>query len=419
MLATIVAPEILVGKSAGDLGAVTGCFDTIKKLAEKDEVPWSKTHSLFANMGGFVIRCYVPERVGPLKQTDIAPASSDQAISAETTSNHQESDIPDSILRPGANSPQIQSSSTEKEPPDIETQPISPSSEYSNPYHLLLSDIIALREAGFLERLPFISKAELNDKNKSDNLVRAIAMVQILWMVIQIIVRASRHLAISQLELAVVAFAVCAILIYGLNWEKPKGVQTPHTVLQYREDIPKEVLAVLGKERTDMELSTFHNIFRILLMVVKWNNPRDIQFPGSPIPNSLISDSHVWGGTFEALGLFIGGTLFGVIHVAAWKFVFPSLAETRLWRSASIISATVPLFVALIAYGMEFLDRDEISDTLDFIIFRSSGPVILVISIVLYISARLFLIIEILRTLCFFLPSAYIATWAANVPHIA
>jgi hypothetical protein len=36
-----------------------------------------------------------------------------------------------------------------------------------------------------------------------------------------------------------------------------------------------------------------------------------------------------------------------------------------------------------------------------------------------YVVARLFMIVETFRTLFFLPPSAYIATWASNVPHIA
>lgn len=43
-------------------------------------------------------------------------------------------------------------------------------------------------------------------------MVRAIAVIQILWTTVQLIVRGSRHLAVSQLEIAVAAFAVCAII---------------------------------------------------------------------------------------------------------------------------------------------------------------------------------------------------------------
>ena len=35
-----------------------------------------------------------------------------------------------------------------------------------------------------------------------------------MWTIVQIIAGAVRHLAISQLEIATMAFAVCAIIIY-------------------------------------------------------------------------------------------------------------------------------------------------------------------------------------------------------------
>jgi hypothetical protein len=74
------------------------------------------------------------------------------------------------------------------------------STEYPNPYHLLASDIFTLREAGVISRLPYISLEELQDHSKSDSLIRIIAIFQIVWMIIQILARTVRHLAISQLE---------------------------------------------------------------------------------------------------------------------------------------------------------------------------------------------------------------------------
>lgn len=66
-------------------------------------------------------------------------------------------------------------------------------------------------------------------------------MGQIVWMVIQVIARSYQRLAISQLEIAVVAFSACAIDIYALNWKKPKGVSVPLTLLQYTGFIPDEI----------------------------------------------------------------------------------------------------------------------------------------------------------------------------------
>ena len=87
-------------------------------------------------------------------------------------------------------------------------------------------------------RLPYITEEELQDKSKSDTFVRTIAIVQLIWIGVQIVVRAVRRLAVSQLEIAVIAFAACAIIIYGLNWYKPKGVQTPITLLVYPGEAP-------------------------------------------------------------------------------------------------------------------------------------------------------------------------------------
>jgi hypothetical protein len=39
--------------------------------------------------------------------------------------------------------------------------------------------------------------------------------------------------------------------------------------------------------------------------------------------------------------------------------------------------------------------------------------------LILYVVARLYLLVEIFRTLFFLLPSAYVSTWATNVPHVA
>ena len=48
-----------------------------------------------------------------------------------------------------------------------------------------------------------------------------------------------------------------------------------------------------------------------------------------------------------------------------------------------------------------------------------AGDVVVTVLMTLYILARLFLMVEIFRTLCFLPPEAYVATWASNIPHIA
>lgn len=80
-----------------------------------------------------------------------------------------------------------------------------------------------LRKSKWLERLPDITAAEIGDKSKGDVLVKCIAVIQIFWAIVQIIVRAKRMLTISQLELAVTGYAVCTVITYFFLVVQAKG----------------------------------------------------------------------------------------------------------------------------------------------------------------------------------------------------
>ena len=196
MLITVVAPEYLLIKNLGDLSLAKYTSPRLEQLAAEDGVPWSLAHTLFADMGGFAIRSWASERIGRSK-VDLF----------DTASNF---------------------------------------SPYSIPFHLTAFEVLRLRDAGLLDHLPYLSEDELNDKSKGDSFVRVVAVAQILWMVIQIVVRGIKYLAVSQLEIGVLAFASCAVLIYGVNWWKPKGVQTPMAILLYEHEIPASIIEAIG-----------------------------------------------------------------------------------------------------------------------------------------------------------------------------
>jgi hypothetical protein len=273
---------------------------------------------------------------------------------------------------------------------------------YNNPFHLNGLQLVELRRSGLLLRLPYITIEEINDKSKSDSLVRLIAVVQIAWTASQIIVRAVRHLAISQLEIAVIAFAVCAIITYALNWSKPKGVQVPCTLLQYRNEIPDRICA-LFVERGDGGTG---------LMILGDFFTRDKQKPGGPLSNH--SNVHFHNSNFW--GSLVAATVFGVLHLTAWNFIFPTRTEKILWRVASLL-CTSPLLWMLSLMMIDWVvgSRKELPlRRLD-----DFYTTFYFLFIILYIFARLFLIVEIFRTLCFLPPDAYTGTWATDIPHIA
>ncbi|PMD34719.1 hypothetical protein L207DRAFT_638239 [Hyaloscypha variabilis F] len=357
MLLTFIAPEFLLAKSFTDRRAVGSSRRKLQELAAEDGVQWTRVHSSFANMGGFVIRI------------------------CNTTSDP----------RP------------------------SPRLARSRLYHLVASDVLALRANGILEKLPPITEEEINDKSKSDGLVRAIVVVQIMWMMVQIAVRTSRHLAISELEVSVLAFASCAIMIYLLNWDRPKGVQIPCTLITYQGEIPESVLGHIAARHP---ASTIEIILELAEMVGV--AAKDKTQPGDPIHKHVSYFESHSSRVSDVLSLLLGGAIFGAIHIAAWNFVFPTPIERTLWRVSSIVS-TVPVLVYL-AYGILLLslvccfdlENDNALLWLRIVTGISSIPLC-----VAYVVARLFIIVEIFRTFLFLPPSAYIATWASNVPHIA
>ena len=66
---------------------------------------------------------------------------------------------------------------------------------------------------------------------------------------IQILVRAYRHLAITQLGIAVVAFASCATVIYALNWKKPNSMGVPWTMFAFAGPVPESWVREIGEMR--------------------------------------------------------------------------------------------------------------------------------------------------------------------------
>ncbi|KAM0463503.1 hypothetical protein ACHAO4_000218 [Trichoderma viride] len=96
--------------------------------------------------------------------------------------------------------------------------PLANKAIYHDPYHLTGEELLELRKRKHIAKLPSMAEAEIKDKSKGDILGKSIALGQIAWSIIQIIARVMRKLPVSPLEVAVVAFAVCAILTKAIAW---------------------------------------------------------------------------------------------------------------------------------------------------------------------------------------------------------
>ena len=70
--------------------------------------------------------------------------------------------------------------------------------------------------------LPKISKEDILDKSKADSLSKVLSVLQALWMLVQISGRLIARLPVTLLEVNTLAHILCALIIYLLWWDKPK-----------------------------------------------------------------------------------------------------------------------------------------------------------------------------------------------------
>jgi len=351
---TVLAPEIIITVATVDLLiARRGCRDTRAEF-EDDIVPWTLSHSHFADMGGFVIR-----------------------VSVKSEGEHTSiSELP-----------------------------------YHNPYHLSGLDVLNLRRQGHIPRLPLITEEDIHDRSKADPVLKCIAVIQILFSTLQTIVRAFRDLTVSLLELAVVAFAVCAVIIYALYWKKPKSVHSTVTLLEYQGEIPPDILGILDKEN-DREGLVREFLFPFK---VPFRHGKMHRIHGEPFNNTGAGWDTVRTSTAMVPSTAISGwgatTLFGAVHVVGWNFSFPTRGEQIAWRAASLYTACFGVMFILGMILTIFASR-----AVDFVPDSSWMWWICIISW-LYLLARLFILVEIIRTLFFLPPDAYVSTWVLNLPH--
>lgn len=369
MIVTMLAPEYILGKALGDLVAAWLCRERMKDLAKEDKVEWGLAHGFYANMGGFV---GVSEDELQNEENQVNEVMAEQIpLSARSIYWLRNKERFEAGLEKGAAGSQNKRKTK-------------------------------------IQKLPDITTAELQDKSKGDVFVKTIAITQVFWVALQITVRAAKGLAISQLELAVAAFSVCAIITYLLLIPKPQGVRVPTRRIrcepgsieqadQMGDGMCLRLFFVPGLENEDMKRKRTPNDY--------------IYFEFDVNGKTRVENPY----TFYAcmLGFVVGGVIFGSIHVAGWNLTFPTPIEQKLWRISSILLATllpvifVPVFLVM---------HSEKLSSMDLRIFVQVWDLLFG---VLYIAARLFILVEIFRTLLYLPPDAYISTWASNVPHVA
>ncbi|KAJ6449561.1 hypothetical protein C8R45DRAFT_1130684 [Mycena sanguinolenta] len=189
-----------------------------------------------------------------------------------------------------------------------------------------------------------VNEEEVKDKSKGDALSEGVALLQGLWFILLCLARAHQRLAVTQLEVATLAFAVVNIFIWLLWWNKPLDVQWPIVVGPPTQPDTETMTP-------PVQLSRFEQFFK----AIGGYGKEDYH------PLSSVSVPSFWSieidDEIEAYALLtLVGTVFGAIHCAAWNAIFPTPAEMWIWRTSSLVIAAIPGLILLLGKIIESID---------------------------------------------------------------
>jgi hypothetical protein len=435
-MVALAAPEVLLGFAVVDLIASRKNLKTLKRLAEEDGVEWSLSHTMFANLGAFAIRFDQPgeelalsageKLVGVATSQSVATKNSSVSLQRYRSSDvfwwpgHEDGNFPKRYRRQW----EAYCEHFDRASQRFGRLPWRTHRTFcmygerfaNNRRGLMLRgqflvvvppmqtdtwvvdslQLIKLRELGIIEKLPAIHKDEIDDRNKSDFVVKAIAVLQASWLMVQLIWRgAVQHLPITLLEIATVAFAACSLVTYMVQWDKPKDVQSVIYVPACR-------------------LPSYDEFITVCRAAAIRTPPAGSKNHGMPdtATHQSVKDGDKSLSTWNFLLISVGASiLVGGIHLTAWNFVFPTPTEQLIWRVAAIAAIVLPPTYSLLISFV--LSMKNLSRSLQGIYAACVQPVLL-----LYLLARLYLMVESFRSLYYLPPEAFLTSPTDNVPHI-
>uniref|UniRef100_A0A8H7XS95 Uncharacterized protein n=1 Tax=Psilocybe cubensis TaxID=181762 RepID=A0A8H7XS95_PSICU len=115
------------------------------------------------------------------------------------------------------------------------------------------------------------------------------------------------------------------------------------------------------------------------------------------------------------------GTVFGVIHCTAWTFEYPTIMEMWSWRICSLVIFNVPVVVLISGRASMKVDNLATLSFASFFEFTSKSLIfcLFLLSVVVYISARVILVVLIFISLRELPTSAFVdIDWVSYFPHV-
>ena len=328
---------------------------------------------------------------------------------------------------------------------------------------LELEELEELHKDGKVE-WPSITEEDIRDRSNGDYLSKGIVLVHMSWFIIQFILRTAYGLAVTQFEVQTLAFAIISGATYYLWWHKPLDVRcsVPVYLLQLNQDPESPKIKILQQfpivhnhnnrepNSSSTSESNFTRVRRLPAFIQRHRQKHGILFrlaevfihdsllefleavgdisstitrhpspdsesppPCVPIFYSPLGHRDTNRRQFFVIRVSFSiciALIFGGIHCIAWSFQFPSPQEQLAWRiSAALISAEPILFGLII-----------IMDNFPVTILRMCIKVLYISVFVVYLVARIVLLVLSCITLRALPPSALIQIqWTSLIPHIS
>jgi len=285
-------------------------------------------------------------------------------------------------------------------------------------------ELLHFSRDGFVD-IPDIARADIEDRSKGDILSKGIAILQLIWFVVQLAARYIQNLPITLLEVDTLSVAVMTCITYGWWWKKPKDVGRPHPVhwkatapspgdldYEYVINIIASVILTFLHYRIADAMFTANGLcsysyylfypFLSLMGLEPIISPAAVRARRVP---SLGGYAETRGGIILLIGC-MSGTLFGAIHCLGWN--------DPLWLELSLAVLFAPVSI-LLSYTYESLDSHlGCLPSIIKIFFR----ITMAVSCAMYIIARIGLIAYMLASLQWLSPGVYdTVAWTKFIPH--
>lgn len=395
---------------------------------------WDLTLAYYAVMGGFVVERMGNEIEERRKSAIKASEKKNPVISIKReTSNIDEQDI-------GTYTESEKPTPSESYlPPEFGTSTLPQRSRYT----LTPRGVLRLAELGVIPK--HYTSDMVQDKSKASFLTNLTLFFQVIWIFIQVAGRYVSGLPVTLLELYTAIHTICAVVRHIIWMDKPFDINEP-TILPTHYLVLEELVKSDNSPHNPINVFWNHNYSECLTphaslgmllfrQVFDWDESKRV--------TSLTDNFHLLVGAYVALWngwqkfwkeaciLSFVGLGYGGLHLAAWKYEFPSNIECVLWKVASFLTAvsvfcfcasSLTIYIVILTWK-KAVDRKKwegLAKKLEASVPQSAAflCIMFILATFPYIVARLYLLVEAFVGMRKLPVRSYdVVPWGNYIPH--